>query len=133
LSVSACQHGSRTASLVVQDTGTGIAADDLPHLFERFSTGSPAIDGRRGTGLGLSLVRAVAQGHGGKVKAESMPGLGSKFEIILPVAAVPVPLPTPRVGQTLADPAEAVMAAQEQSAAAVGSPGTESGEYRGGR
>ena len=91
LSVVASDDGTRQASIVVQDTGTGIAGDELPHVFERFSTGLSAIAGRRGTGLGLSLVRAVAQGHGGEVRATSVPGLGSKFEIILPVAPVPAP------------------------------------------
>jgi signal transduction histidine kinase len=99
LSVTACDDGSARASLMVQDTGTGIPAGELAHVFERFSTGSPPIAGRRGTGLGLSLVRAVAQGHGGDVRAASVPGLGSKFEIILPIAPMAAPsliLPTER-------------------------------------
>jgi len=91
LSVAASDDGSGRASILVQDTGTGIAADELPHIFERFSTGSPTVAGRRGTGLGLSLVQAVAQGHGGEVRATSVPGLGSKFEIILPVSPVHAP------------------------------------------
>jgi signal transduction histidine kinase len=80
-------------SLVVQDTGTGIEAADLERIFERFATGSPAV-GRRGTGLGLALVRAVAEGHGGEVRAQSTPGLGSRFELLLPV----VPAATPAAG-----------------------------------
>ena len=88
LSVAATDDGSHRASLIVQDTGTGIAADELPRMFERFSTGAPTVSGRRGTGLGLSLVQAVAQGHGGEVTATSVPGLGSKFEIVLPVSPV---------------------------------------------
>jgi two-component system, OmpR family, sensor kinase len=91
LSLMASDDGSRLVSLVVQDTGTGIAADDLAHLFERFTTGSQPVAGRRGTGLGLSLVRAVAEGHGGEVRATSVPGLGSKFELILPIGPVPPP------------------------------------------
>jgi signal transduction histidine kinase len=77
-------------SLVVQDTGAGIAPADLEHIFERFTTGA-APAGRRGTGLGLALVRAVAQGHGGEVRARSTPGLGSRFEVVLPVAVSPRP------------------------------------------
>jgi signal transduction histidine kinase len=74
----------------VQDSGTGIEAADLEHIFERFATGSPAV-GRRGTGLGLALVRAVAEGHGGEVRAQSTPGLGSRFELLLPVAPAAIP------------------------------------------
>jgi signal transduction histidine kinase len=84
LSVLASDDGSRWVSLVVQDTGTGIAADELTQIFERFATGSQPAAGRRGTGLGLALVRAVAEGHGGGVTATSVPGLGSKFELALP-------------------------------------------------
>jgi len=101
LSVAASDDGTRRASLIVQDSGSGIAADELPHVFERFSTGAPTVGGGRGTGLGLSLVRAVAEGHGGEVRATSVPGLGSKFEIVLPVSPVdatafgPASLPSP--------------------------------------
>jgi signal transduction histidine kinase len=91
LSVVAHDDGSGRASLVVQDTGTGIAADELANIFERFATGSRPVARRRGTGLGLSLVRAVAQGHGGQVRAASVPGLGSKFELVLPAGPVQVP------------------------------------------
>jgi len=81
-------------SLVVQDTGTGIEANDLERIFERFATGSPA-EGRRGTGLGLALVRAVAEGHGGEVRAQSTPGLGSRFEMLLPAAPAARPAAGP--------------------------------------
>jgi signal transduction histidine kinase len=81
-------------SLVVQDSGTGIEAANLEHIFERFATGSPAV-GRRGTGLGLALVRAVAEGHGGEVRAQSTPGLGSRFELLLPVAPAALPAAGP--------------------------------------
>jgi signal transduction histidine kinase len=81
-------HGR--VSLVVQDTGTGIEAADLERVFERFATGSPAV-GRRGTGLGLALVKAVAEGHGGEVRAQSTPGLGSRFELLLPLAPTAIP------------------------------------------
>lgn len=77
-------------SVVVQDTGAGIASADLDHVFERFTTGA-APAGRRGTGLGLALVRAVAEGHGGEVRARSTPGLGSRFEVVLPMAMSPRP------------------------------------------
>jgi two-component system sensor histidine kinase ChvG len=69
--------------LVVCDTGPGIAAEDVDRVFSRFFT----TRGRaRGTGLGLALVRAVAQAHGGLVAVRSSPGAGAEFEVRLPRA-----------------------------------------------
>ena len=90
-----------TVSLIVQDTGTGIPASELEHVFDRFATGALPADGHRGTGLGLALVRAVAEGHGGRVRAQSTPGLGSRFELVLPLAGAAVPVP-----RALAAPAQ---------------------------
>ena len=72
------------ASLRVSDTGSGVSAAELPHVFERFRTGGDRAT--RGTGLGLALVRAVADAHGGSVSVRSVPGRGSDFEIVLPLA-----------------------------------------------
>jgi signal transduction histidine kinase len=72
------------ARLVVADTGTGIAADQLPFIFDRFRTGDNGWS--RGTGLGLPLVAAVATAHGGTVNVRSKPGAGSEFELLLPIA-----------------------------------------------
>jgi signal transduction histidine kinase len=77
---------SGRVSLGVQDTGDGIAPTVLAHVFERFATGSQSA-GRRGTGLGLALVRAVTEGHGGQVLADSTLGQGSRFELVLPMTA----------------------------------------------
>jgi signal transduction histidine kinase len=77
-----------SARLVVEDSGEGIRPDELDSVFERFRTG-PARGGPRGTGLGLTLVRAVALGHGGKVRVRSTPGAGSTFELVLPLTAGP--------------------------------------------
>jgi len=82
------QAGS--ARLVVEDSGEGIPAADIDSVFERFRSG-PARGGPRGTGLGLTLVRAVALGHGGEVRVKSAPGTGSTFELVLPAAARPAP------------------------------------------
>jgi signal transduction histidine kinase len=72
------------ARVVVTDTGTGIAADQLPFIFDRFRTGD---NGRsRGTGLGLPLVAAVAAAHGGTVNVRSAPGEGCEFELLVPLA-----------------------------------------------
>ena len=73
--------------LVVADTGAGIPAESLPHLFERFYRVDKARARRQGgVGLGLALVRAIVQDHGGSVAVESAPGAGSAFTVRLPVA-----------------------------------------------
>jgi signal transduction histidine kinase len=76
----------RFARIVVEDSGEGIADADVPHIFERFRTAHP---NSRGTGLGLALVEAIARGHGGEVSVRSTPGLGSRFELLIPAAPVP--------------------------------------------
>jgi two-component system sensor histidine kinase PilS (NtrC family) len=68
-----------TLEVTVTDTGEGIAADDLSHVFEPFfSTKS------EGTGLGLALVHRVVQEHGGEIDVRSSPGLGTTFTLTLP-------------------------------------------------
>jgi signal transduction histidine kinase len=85
LSVESAADGS-AARMIISDTGPGIPAAELDHIFERFRSGSELGDGRR-TGLGLALVRAVARAHGGEVLVRSVPGQGSEFELMLPVTA----------------------------------------------
>ena len=71
--------------LTVRDTGVGIVADELPHLFERFHrvAGATART-REGTGIGLALVQELAALHGGTVSVDSEPGVGSTFTVALP-------------------------------------------------
>jgi len=68
------------------DNGIGIKKEDLPFIFQRFYRGKPDISLRRiGSGLGLSIVKHTVDLHGGNIKVESIPGVRTKFTIILPV------------------------------------------------
>jgi signal transduction histidine kinase len=73
------------ATVRVTDTGMGIAPEDLPHIWDRLYRADRSRS-TRGLGLGLTLVRAIVQAHGGRVGVESTPSAGSRFEIRLPVA-----------------------------------------------
>jgi signal transduction histidine kinase len=76
----------RRAVISVTDRGAGIARADLPHIFEKFYRGR--VDGptRRGFGLGLAIVRAAIDAHGGSIAVSSEPGRGSVFTVTLPLA-----------------------------------------------
>jgi len=67
--------------LQVEDTGVGIPADALPHIFDAYRQ---AHRERGGTGLGLAIVRGIVDAHGGRVTAESQEGKGSRFTVLLP-------------------------------------------------
>lgn len=71
------------ATLSVQDNGTGIKAEDLPHLFERFYRSDPARS-RGGTGLGLAIAKWITERHEGHIDVFSSLGLGTRFTINLP-------------------------------------------------
>jgi len=68
--------------LAVCDTGSGIAPEVLPRIFEPFYTTKPVGEG---TGLGLALVQGIVQRHGGRIEVETAPGLGSTFRVLLPL------------------------------------------------
>lgn len=68
----------------VEDDGPGIDAEALPHVFDRFFTTRAE---RKGTGLGLAMVKAVVEAHGGRVTASSEAGKGARLEVRLPRAA----------------------------------------------
>lgn len=74
------------AVLSVKDTGIGIPAGELPQVWERLYRGDKSRS-QRGLGLGLSLVRAIAQAHGGECRVTSQPGAGSEFTFRIPLAA----------------------------------------------
>ncbi len=72
------------AVLEVQDTGIGIPARDLPHMFERFYRGENVVGRIPGTGLGLFGARQIAELHGGRIEVTSVEGQGSTFAVWLP-------------------------------------------------
>src|SRR5688500_5327694 len=69
--------------LTVADTGVGIPEQHLPHVFDRFYKADQSRS-QAGSGLGLSIVKAIVERHGGTVSARSRPGAGAVFEIVLP-------------------------------------------------
>jgi len=74
------------ALLSVQDSGPGLTGEEQGRVFERFYRADPSRSrARGGVGLGLSIVAAVAEAHGGEVSVRSEPGKGSRFEISLPL------------------------------------------------
>ena len=84
ITVAAARRGT-ALTLAVTDTGSGIAAEHLPRIFERFYRADPGrarTDG--GTGLGLAIVKHLTEAHGGRVEAESTLGQGTTIRITLP-------------------------------------------------
>ncbi|MDI1445532.1 ATP-binding protein [Polyangium sp. 6x1] len=87
--VSCTSHDTRV-EIAVKDTGQGITPEFLPHVFERFrQADASAARQHGGLGLGLAIVRHLAELHGGRVRAESEgPGKGARFVVELPVAPI---------------------------------------------
>jgi signal transduction histidine kinase len=79
-----------SAHLIVRDTGSGIAPEHLPHIFERFYRADPTRrrTGGSSSGLGLSIVEWIARTHGGSVEVESQVGQGSCFTVTLPLTSL---------------------------------------------
>jgi signal transduction histidine kinase len=78
------------AQLVVSDTGIGIPAEDLPHIFERFYRVDKARSrAQGGSGLGLAIAKWVVQAHGGAIKVDSAVGMGTTFTVTLPIYQPP--------------------------------------------
>ena len=74
------------AALAVTDTGIGIPADQLPHVFERFYRGDAARRQAEGAGLGLAIARWIAEVHGARIDIGSEPGVGTRVTLGLPLA-----------------------------------------------
>ena len=80
----ASRDPSGQAVVTLTDTGAGISLQDLPRIWDRLYRGDPSRT-ERGLGLGLSLVKAYVEAHGGTAEARSEPGRGSTFTVRLPV------------------------------------------------
>lgn len=82
------EREERRLQILVRDTGSGISAEDLRHIFDRFWRGekSRTRDGQASSGLGLAISRQLVRAHGGAISAQSELGRGSIFEIDLPCA-----------------------------------------------
>jgi len=85
IEVSTALEGSDVV-LAVTDSGPGIPAADLERIFDRFARASPRVSREAGGfGLGLAIVQAIAEAHHGSVRVRSTPGVGSTFEMVLPL------------------------------------------------
>ena len=79
--------GGADVTIVVRDTGIGIAPGDLAHIFDRFWRADAArsrTGDRPGVGLGLAITKWIAEAHGGSITVQSRPGRGTAFTVILP-------------------------------------------------
>jgi len=84
----------RWAVLTVRDSGIGVPAADLPHVFEMFQRGSNLTSGERGVGIGLASVHAIVTQHGGDVSMTSSEAVGTAVMVRLPIVGdLPAPLP----------------------------------------
>jgi signal transduction histidine kinase len=82
--IEATQLDNRLA-IRVRDQGLGISADEQPHIFKKFVRAASAdVAGVKGTGLGLAMVQHIVAAHGGEIRVESQPDVGSTFTIVLP-------------------------------------------------
>lgn len=83
----AARSGDREVAVSVRDTGTGIAAEHLPYVFDRFYRADKSRARQTGgAGLGLAIAKQLVIAHGGSIKVESAPGQGTTFTFTLPVA-----------------------------------------------
>jgi signal transduction histidine kinase len=78
------EAGLRFLRIGIIDTGRGIPADQLPFIFDPFRQTEPG-DAHRGFGLGLAIVQRLIAAHQGQIRAQSQPGFGTSFSVLLPL------------------------------------------------
>jgi two-component system OmpR family sensor kinase len=88
--------------VAVTDNGPGIPAEQLEHIFDRFTRGDAGLTQRvGGTGLGLAISKSLVELHGGTIEVDSTPGEGSTFRFRLPAQP---PVSSARPGEAAAEP-----------------------------
>ena len=87
------------AVIEVRDEGPGMSPEDAARVFERFWRADPSRTRESGgAGLGLAIVAAITEAHGGRAEVQSVPGAGATFRVTIPLTApVPVAKPTPEL------------------------------------
>ena len=90
-------HGQASVKVIVADTGIGIPAEHLPHVFDRFYR----VDSSRslapeGNGLGLAICCSIAESHAGRLEIESTPGIGTRVSVTLPILAGDITVRAPK-------------------------------------
>ena len=84
ISTSQSARDNGIIEIAVTDSGVGISPQDLPRIFDKFFQGHAGVQ-KKGSGLGLAIVQHIIQAHGGSIRAESEPSMGTTFHITLPV------------------------------------------------
>jgi signal transduction histidine kinase len=88
LTASGGPRGANVVSLEVRDTGAGIPAEQLPHIFDKFfQADNQRASSQKGSGLGLAIAKEIVDAHGGTITVESVRGMGTRFSVVLPVVA----------------------------------------------
>jgi signal transduction histidine kinase len=87
--VEVCGHEDGSNAVIeIRDSGIGIPADEIPHLFSRFYRATSATEHAiSGTGLGLAIVKSITDAHHGLIEVDSSPGVGTTMRVLLPLGA----------------------------------------------
>jgi signal transduction histidine kinase len=109
----AAQAEKDAVIFTVEDTGTGIPAEHLPRIFDRFWHYRQGTAGK-GTGLGLAIARGIVEAHGGRIWVESPPGQGATFRFTVPLS--PVPAERPSDGESAATGASRARRSRQRAA-----------------